>query len=73
MSLPCPPHHQPHLCKHHRDGEEAPDIDSFSIGRLREVVGDLLVEGVEHQQRRQGHHDTQVDVLSLAEEGGVAN
>ena len=50
-----------------RNGEEAPYVGCFDVRGLGEALRDLLVEGVEHEERRDGHHDAQFVVLQAAE------
>ena len=45
-----------YLAEHDGDSKEAPHVDGFGVGGFGEAVRYLLVEGVEHQQRCQGHH-----------------
>lgn len=52
------------------NGREKPHVDELGVGSLRELVGDLGEQSGEHQQCRQGHHDTILKVKPLEEERG---
>ena len=49
-----------YLCEYEGDCKKTPDIDGFGVRRSGKPISNLLIEGVEHQQGGEGHHDSQV-------------